>query len=155
MLIAAAVIVIWGGGVAGGVAAMNSLSVVQPAAACPVTGGYYAYAIPGDPAHPPAAWSSAPSWGWMPRKHQVRIGDRMRLDGRLWRVTEIAAMPGVEPVGRPFGIEGWPAIRIRRVNGKAVAVPPAPGNYSLTMCGRLILSRSRHYFERLIVRLVA
>ena len=50
-------------------------------------------------------------------------------------------MPGVEPVGRPFGIEGWPAIRIRRVNGKAVAVPPAPGNYSLTMCGRLILSR--------------
>jgi hypothetical protein len=135
ILIAAAVVVVWGGGVAGGVVALNGLSDVVPAVPCPVTGGYYAYAVPDDPAHPPAADSSAPSWGWMPRKHQVKVGDRIRVNGRLWQVTEIAAMPGVEPVGRPFYIISWPMPRMRRVNGKLV---PVKGNYSLTMCGRLV-----------------
>jgi hypothetical protein len=51
----------------------------------------------------------------------------MRLDGRLWQVTEIAAMPGVEPVGRPFYILSWP------MPGQHL-----PGNTSLTMCGRLV-----------------
>jgi hypothetical protein len=143
LLIAAAVVLVFGGGIVGAVVALNSSSDVVPAGACPVTGGYYAYAVPQDPAHPPAAGSSAPSWGWTPRKHQIKVGDRMRIDGRMWRVTEIAAMPGVEPVGRPFGIEAWPPIRIHRVNGKAVVVPPKPGNYSLTMCGRLVFQPVR------------
>jgi hypothetical protein len=74
-----------------------------------------AYAVPGDPAHPPAAGAGATSWGWTSRKHQIKVGDRLRENGRLWQVTEIAAMPGVEPVGRSFGIEGWLRIRFRRV----------------------------------------
>jgi hypothetical protein len=127
VLISAAVIVLVGGA-AGATVALNSSGAVQPAAACPVTGGYYAYAIPQDPAHPPAAGSGATSWGWAPRKHQVKVGDRMRLNGRLWQVTEIAAMPGVEPVGRPFAILGWPQPGQQRVSGDT----------SLTMCGRLI-----------------
>lgn len=127
VLLAVALVVLWGGGVAGGVVALNSVSAVQPAGACPITGGYYAYAVPDDPAHPPAAGSGATSWGWTPRKHQVRVGDRMRLNGRLWRVTEIAAMPGVEPVGRPFHIIYWP------MPGQHVSA-----NTSLTMCGRLV-----------------
>jgi hypothetical protein len=114
------------GGVAGAAVVLTSSSAVQPAGACPVTGGYYAYAVPQDPAHPPAAGSDASNWGWTPRKHQVRVGDRMRLNGHLWQVTEIAAMPGVEPVGRPFAILGW-----LTVGGHA-------SNPSLTMCGRLV-----------------
>ncbi len=137
VVVAAAVVVVWGGGVASAVVALNSVSDVRPAAACPVTGGYYAYAVPDDPAHPPAAGSGASSWGWTPRKHQVKAGDRMRLNGRLWLVTEIATMPGVERVGRPFGIIGWPMPRMRRVNGKLVPVRLS-GNHSLTMCGRLV-----------------
>jgi len=137
IVIAAAVVAASAGGVVGGVVALNGLSDVVPAGACPVTGGYYAYAVPDDPAHPPAAGSGAPSWGWMPRKHQVEIGDRMRLNGRLWQVTEIAVMPGVEPVGRPFYIISWPLPRLRRVNGKLVPLRRT-GNYSLTMCGRLV-----------------
>ncbi len=116
------------GGVAGAVVALWPSSAVKPAGACPVTGNYYAYAVPEDPAHPPSAGSGPTSWGWTPRKHQVRVGDGMHLSGRLWHVTEIAAMPGVGPVGRPFGIEGWP------LPGRHVA-----GNTSLTMCGRLVL----------------
>jgi hypothetical protein len=126
-----------GGGAAAAAVTLNSAEVVQPGGACPVTGGYYAYAVPDNPAHPPAAGSGAGSWGWTPRKHQVKVGDRMRLNGRLWQVTEIAAMPGVEPVGRPFAILSWPLPRMRRVNGKFVPVR-RHGNYSLTMCGRLV-----------------
>lgn len=128
VLFVAAVVVVSGGGVAGAVVALNSLSDVHPAAACPVTGGYYAYGVPDDPAHPPAPGSGPTSWGWTPRMHQVKVGDRMRLNGRLWQVTEIAAMPGVEPVGRPFAILGWPQPGQQRVSG----------NTSLTMCGRLV-----------------
>ena len=118
--------------------ALNSVSDVQLAGPCPATGGYYAYAIPQNPANPPADASGPASWGWTPRKHQVKVGDRMRLNGQLWQVTGIAAMPGVEPIGRPFAIIGWPMPRMRRVSGKLVPVRRAPGNYSLAMCGRLI-----------------
>jgi hypothetical protein len=125
------------GGAAGATAIVSSPSVVQLAGPCPVTGGFYAYAVPQDPAHPPADGAGASSWGWTPRKHQVNVGDRMRLNGRLWQVTGIAAMPGVEPVGRGFGIIGWPMPQVRRVNGKLVPLRRT-GNDSLTMCGRLM-----------------
>jgi hypothetical protein len=138
ILIAAAVVLVVGGPAGAAVALSSPSNVVQPAGACHVHGGYYAYAVPDNPANPPAAGSGAPSWAWTPRKHQVKVGERMRLNGRVWQVTGIAAMPGVEPVGRPFFIDMWPPIRIHRVNGKAVVVRPKPGNYSLTMCGRLI-----------------
>jgi hypothetical protein len=124
----AAFAVLVAGGAAGAATVMTSTSgMIQPAGPCPVTGGYYAYAVPEDPAHPPAAGDGPTSWGWTPRKHQVEVGDRMRLAGRLWQVTQIAAMPGVEPVGRPFSISGWPMV------GQHVS-----GNTSLTMCGRLV-----------------
>jgi hypothetical protein len=115
------------GGSVGAATVLTSPSAVQLAGPCPVTGGYYAYAVPQDPAHPPAAGAGATSWAWTPRKHQIKVGDRMRENGRLWRVTGIAAMPGVEPVGRPFSIISWP------VPGSHIS-----GNTSLTMCGRLI-----------------
>jgi hypothetical protein len=87
--------------------------------------------VPEDPAHPPAADSGPTSWGWTARKHQVKIGDRMRLSGKLWQVTEIAAMPGVEPVGRSFAIIGWPPIQQHE---------KWSGHASLTMCGRLVFA---------------
>ena len=127
-LLVALLAVLVGGGAAGADVALNSSDAVQAAGACPTTHGYYAYAVPQDPAHPPAADSGPMSWGWTPRKRQVEVGDRMRVNGRLWQVTEIAAMPGVEPVGRPFGIVGWP------LAGRHVS-----GDTSLTMCGRLVL----------------
>jgi hypothetical protein len=126
------------GGAAGGAVSLTSPSTVQLAGPCPITSGYYAYAVPQDPAHPPAAGDGATSWGWTPRKNQVKVGERLRENGRLWQVTGIASMPGVEPVGRPFGIVGWPLLRFHRVSGKLVPVRRSPGNYSLTMCGRLI-----------------
>ena len=125
--------VLLAGGVAGAAVALTSSSsvqpaaVFQPAAACPITGGYYAYALPQDPAHPPAAGDVATSWGWEPFKHQVKVGDRMRVDGRLWQIAGIAAMPGVGAVGRPFYINGWP------LPGQHIS-----GNTSLTLCGRLV-----------------
>jgi hypothetical protein len=125
VIIAAAVIVV-AGGAAGATVAFNSSGAVQPAAPCPVTGGYYAYAIPQDPADPPAAGSDATNWRWTPRGQQVKVGDQMRLNGRLWQVTQVVTMPGVEPVGRPFAIVGWLTV------GRHVSNP------SLTMCGRLV-----------------
>ncbi len=126
-LVLALVVLLVVGGAAGAAVALTSSSGVQAAGACPVTGGYYAYAVPEDPAHPPAAGDGATSWAWTPRRHQVKVGDRLRENGHLWQVTGIAAMPGVEPVGRPFGINGWPMV------GQHVS-----GNASLTLCGRLI-----------------
>lgn len=122
--VAAAVVVVWGGGVAGGVVALSSESVVQPAAACPATGGFYA--VPDNPAHPPAGDSGASSWGWMGRHRRVKVGDRMRLNGRLWQVTGIVTMPGVEPVGRQFSIASI------AVGDTFTATTPQ------IMCGRLI-----------------
>ena len=137
-LLVALLAVLMVGGAAGVAVELTSSSAVQLAGPCPVTGGYYAYAVPQDPAHPPAAGAGATSWAWTPREHQVKVGDRLRENGRLWQVTGIAAMPGVGRVGGPFGIEGWPPIRFPRVSGKLVPIRRTPGNYSLTMCGRLI-----------------
>lgn len=119
-------------GATGATLAFSSSAAIRPAGSCPMTGGYYAYAVPQDPAHPPAASSGAPSWGWTPRKRRLRAGNWMRVGGHLWRITEIAAMPGVEPVGRPFAIVGWPMV------GQRVS-----GNTSLTMCGRLVFEPVR------------
>jgi hypothetical protein len=137
-VLVAALLVLVAGAAVGVRTVMSSSSGIRPAGPCPVTGGYYAYAVPEDPAHPPAAGDGPTSWGWTPRKHQIKVGDRMREDGRLWQVTGIAAMPGVERVGGPFGIEGWPPIRFHRLSGKLVAVRRPSGDYSLTMCGRLV-----------------
>jgi hypothetical protein len=127
-VLVAAFVVLVVAGAAGVTMVLNSTTFVQRAGSCPVTGGYYAYAVPPDPAHPPAASSGAAGWGWTPRKRQVKIGDRMRLNGQLWQVTKIAAMPGVEPIGRRFAILGWPQPLQQKVSGDT----------SLTMCGRLI-----------------
>lgn len=125
VLIAAAVVVV-GGGAAGAAVALNAPNAVRAAAACAAPGPpYYAYAVPPDPAHPPAAASGPTSWGWMPRMHPVKVGDRIRVSGRLWQVTEIATMPGVEPLCRPFGIVG-------------VSVG-SPFEEGLIMAGRLVL----------------
>jgi hypothetical protein len=128
VLIAAAVVVLCAGGVAGGVVALNSVSAVQPAAACPTPGPpYYAYAVPQDPAHPPAAGSGASSWGWQPHLHPLTVGNWVRgMDGHMWKVTGIVTMPGVEPVCRPFAIIGL---------GSA----SSPFNKGLVMAGRLVL----------------
>jgi hypothetical protein len=96
VLIAAAVVVLWGGGVAGGVAALNSLSAFQAAAVCPAASAYV-YEVPGYPAQVPSApaWppGKAYGWGWMPRRHALKVGNRLRLSGRLWQVSAIAALP--------------------------------------------------------------
>jgi hypothetical protein len=114
----------------GAAVALKPSGVIQAAGACPVNpGGYYAYATPDDPMNPPAASSPAGSWSWTPSKRRVSVGERWKLNGRLWRVTQIAAMPGVEPIGGSFGINGWP------LAGERIA-----GNSSLIMCGRLVLS---------------
>ena len=110
----------------------SSSSAIRAVGACPTTGGYYAYAVPQDPAHPPPADSGPTSWGWTPRKHQIKVGDWLRENGRIWRVTKIAAMPGVEPVGRPFSIIGWPPLVLKGYKQRV------SGNTSLTMCGRLV-----------------
>jgi hypothetical protein len=129
VLIAAAVVVLWAGGVAGGVVALNSVSAVQPpAATCPAPGPpYYAYAVPQDPAHPPAAGSGASSWGWQPYIHPLKVGNWVRgMDGHMWKVTGIVAMPGVEPVCRALGIIGLGSAN-------------SPFNKGLVMAGRLVL----------------
>jgi hypothetical protein len=127
-------LVLWAGlaafvvaaGGAGAAVALSSSSAVRPAAACPAPGPpYYAYAVPSDPAHPPAAGSDAPSWGWMPRIHPLQVGNWIRVNGHMWRVTEVAAMPGVEPACRAFGILGLP--------------PRSPFGKGLVMAGRLVL----------------
>ena len=128
VLVAAAVVVLCVGGVAGGVVALNSGSVVRPAAACPAPGPpYYAYAVPPDPAHPPAAGSGATSWGWQPHIHPLKVGNWVRgMDRHVWKVTGIVTMPGVEPVCRPFSIIG-------------LGSSNSPFNKGLVMAGRLVL----------------
>lgn len=61
----------------------------------------------------------------MPRLHPVRVGDRIRVDGRLWQVTGIMTMPGVEPMCRAFGILGLPV--------------HSPFEKGLVLAGRLVL----------------
>jgi hypothetical protein len=130
LLIAVAVLVLVSGGVAGGVVALNSVRNVRPAAACPAPGPpYYAYAVPSDPGHPSAAGSGATSWGWQPHIRPLKVGNWVR-DGRLWKVTGIVTMPGVEPVCRPFAIIGLGSAN-------------SPFNKGLVMAGRLVLQPVR------------
>ena len=128
ILVAAAVIVVWAGGVAGGVVALTSESDVQAAAACPAPGPpYYAYAVPPDPADPPAAGSGPTSWAWQAHIHPLKVGNWVRgMHGGMWKVTGIVTMPGVEPVCRPFAIIGLGSVN-------------SPFNKGLVMAGRLVL----------------
>jgi hypothetical protein len=48
------------------------------------------------------------------------------MDGHMWKVTGIVAMPGVEPVCRPFSIVGLGSAK-------------SPFNKGLVMAGRLVL----------------
>lgn len=121
--IAVLVVLIGGGASGAGVALTSSSPVRSVSGACGGWTGYYAYAVPAQPGHPAAAGSPATSWGWIPRRHAVEVGDQIRFGphGHLWQVTGITAMPGVEAVCRPFGILGW------------------NGSGSMVLGGRLIL----------------
>ena len=130
-VLTAVLAVLIGGGAAGAAVALNSSSALQPAAACRGWTHYYAYAVPQDPTHPPAAGSGATSWGWMARRHPLKAGDRISLRGQPWQVTGITAMPGVEPVCRPFGITGWPPVSLGGQHNY--------GDTSMVLGGRLIL----------------
>jgi hypothetical protein len=127
LVLLAVAVVLLGGGAAGAAVALHSSGVV-PASACPSPGPpYYAYAVPQDPAHPPAAGSGPTSWGWQPHIHPLKIGNWVRgMDGHMWEVTGIVAMPGVEPVCRPFAIIGLGSAN-------------SPFNKGLVMAGRLVL----------------
>lgn len=97
ILVAAVVVALWGGGVAGGVVALNSSGGFQAAAACPAADSYV-YAVPSYPLQraPAPAWPPPQDnyWGWMVRRHALKVGDRVRVDtGGLWQVTAIAALP--------------------------------------------------------------
>jgi hypothetical protein len=130
MLIALLAVLIGAGAAGAGAVLISSSPVQSVSGACGGWAGYYAYAVPQDMRHPAAAGSGATSWGWIPRKHTLAVGDRFRLGphGRLWQVTGVKAMPGVEPVCRPFAILGWPPV------GQDV-----PGNTSMVLGGRLVL----------------
>jgi hypothetical protein len=67
-----------------------------------------------------------------------RRARRRRLLLALAVAAGDAVAPGVEPVGHGFVIEGWHPIRFRRVSGKLVSMKGASGNYTLTICGRLM-----------------
>jgi hypothetical protein len=97
VLIVVALVVLWGGGVAGGVLALNSSTGFQAAAACPGAHSYV-YAVPSYPAQraPAPAWPPAQGgyWGWMVRRHPFKVGDRVRVDtGGVWQIKAIAALP--------------------------------------------------------------
>ena len=130
VLIAVLAVVIGGGAAGAGVALTSSSAVQSVSGACGAWTGYYAYAVPQDMTHPAGAGSGPTSWGWIPRRHALSVGDRFRLGphGRLWQVDGIKAMPGVEAVCRPFGIIGWPQ-----------AGQHVPGNTSMVLGGRLVL----------------
>jgi hypothetical protein len=119
VVIGAAVVVLWGGGVAGGVLALNSSTGFQAAAPCPGAHSFV-YAVPSYPAQraPAPAWPPPEGdyWGWMVRRHPFKVGDRVRVDtGSVWQIKAIAALPsdcqfmGVSPpvtVGGPARLAG-------------------------------------------------
>jgi hypothetical protein len=130
VLVAALAVLIGGGAASAGVVLTSSSPVQAVSGACGAWTGYYAYAVPQDLRHPAAAGSGSTSWGWIPRKHALTVGEQFRIGphGRLWQVNGITAMPGVEPVCRPFAISGWP------LPGQRVS-----GNTSMVLGGRLVL----------------
>jgi hypothetical protein len=84
----------------------------QAAAVCPGTGSRV-YEVD-NPAHsattPPWPNPNGDAWGWMPVRHALKVGDRIRLNvhGPLWLVGAIAALPidckffGISPrIGAP------------------------------------------------------
>jgi hypothetical protein len=129
-VLVAVLAVLIGGGVVGAAVGLTSSSAVQPAGRCKAGGYQYAYAVPPDPQHPPAAGSGATSWGWQPHLHPLKVGNWVRgMDGHMWKVTAITTVPGVEPLCRPFAILGWP-----QAGGE-----PVYGHGALVMAGRLVL----------------
>ena len=95
--IAAAVVALWGGGVAGGVVALNALDAFQAAPACRGASAYV-YEVPGYPAQRPTAPAWPPGgnsyWGWMPSWHALQVGNWVRvIGGGVWKVAAIAALP--------------------------------------------------------------
>ena len=102
VLVAAAVVALWGAGVAGGVVALNSLDTFRAAPACRGASAYV-YEVPSYPAQRAPARAPAPAWppggnsywGWMPRWHELQVGNWVRVDGGgIWKVAAIAALPG-------------------------------------------------------------
>jgi hypothetical protein len=96
-LIAIAVIALWGGGVAGGVIALNSQDAFQAAPTCRGASAYV-YEVPGYPAQRPTAPAWPPGgnsyWGWMASSHALQVGNWVRvIGGGVWKVAAIAASP--------------------------------------------------------------
>src|SRR5205085_2730316 len=97
LIVVLAVLIV--GGAAGAAVALNSPSGFQAAAPCPGAGARV-YAVPSNPAHPSTAPAWPPGgnddWGWMARRHALTVGDPIRLsvNGPLWEVTAIGALPG-------------------------------------------------------------
>src|SRR6059058_5850656 len=99
------------GGAAGAAVAFYPSRGFRAAAPCPGAGARV-YAVPSNPAHPSTAPAWPPGanddWGWMVRRHALNVGDRIHLsvNGPLWQVTAIGALPGdCKPfiVMPPFG----------------------------------------------------
>lgn len=97
-------------GTAGAAVALSQSNGFRAAAACPGAGARV-YAVPSNPAHPSTAPAWPPGgnddWGWMVRQHAVKVGSRIHLsvNGPLWQVTAIAALPGD---CKPFLIQSGP-----------------------------------------------
>jgi hypothetical protein len=98
VLFALLAVLIVGGAASAGVSLYPS-GGFRAAASCPGVGSRM-YAVPSDPAHPSSnpAWPPGGNddWGWMYRPHALKLGDRIHLsvNGPLWQVTAIAALPG-------------------------------------------------------------
>lgn len=107
VLLAAAAVAM-GGGAAAAALALTSSSSFQAAAVCEGA-STYVYEVPSYPNRTPTAPAWPPGgndyWGWMPRTHALRVGDRLRVNGALWQVAAIAALPGE---CKYFGVIGSP-----------------------------------------------
>ena len=95
LILAAALLV--GGAATGAALTQGGSSGFQAAAVCPAAGSYV-YEVPNHPGQAPTAPAWPPggndSWAWTPRWHALQVGNWVRADGRLWRVSGIAALPG-------------------------------------------------------------
>lgn len=106
ILLATVAAVVAGGGAGGAV--LSRSNGFRPAAACPRASSYV-YEVPSYPAHAPTAPAWPPggndNWGWMPGRHALQVGDRLRVNGAPWRVAAIATLPGECSY---FGVPGPP-----------------------------------------------